>query len=472
MAENPKYGSRVRALRRKRGLSQKKLAGRLDISPSYLNLIEHDKRPLSAPLLIKLATLFELNLNAFSLDDQAALVAETMEIMGDPVFDDFELTQQDVREFTRGNDNVARAFIALYRAFRESRSSSENLAAHLQHSGEVLNSPEEEVSDLVQRHRNYFPELEEAAEKLWRDGKLDVTSRFSSMVAYLDRKHGIRVELMPIGAENNALRSFDKERRLLRLSEQLPPRSLHFQLAIQIGFLGCGHIFERLLGDNRLSTDASRSLARIVLANYFAGAVLMPYEDFLKTAKAHKYDVELIGHRFRTSYEQVAQRLTSMRRPGLEGIPLHLIRVDIAGNISKRFSGSGIQFARYSGACPIWNVHSAFLTPGSTRTQLSRMPDGHKYFCWAKTVRKDFGGFQPTPHVHAIGLGCRVEHADQIVYSDGLDLVSDDPVLEVGVTCRLCDRTDCRQRAFPSLQRPLSIDENRRGFNFYSPPED
>ncbi|HEY8091470.1 MAG TPA: DUF2083 domain-containing protein, partial [Polyangiaceae bacterium] len=155
--------------------------------------------------------------------------------------------------------------------------------------------------------------------------------------------------------------------------------------------------------------------------------------------------------------------------PGAEGVPFHMIRIDLAGNISKRFSASGIRFARFSGACPRWNIFTAFMTPGMIRLQLSRFSDGTTYFCLARTIHKDSGGYHAQQPVQAIGLGCRTEHAREMVYSDGMDLENAHLATPVGVTCRMCERSDCEQRAFPSIRHPLSVDENLRGISLYAP---
>jgi predicted transcriptional regulator len=195
----------------------------------------------------------------------------------------------------------------------------------------------------------------------------------------------------------------------------------------------------------------------------------MPYAAFLEACRQERYDIDVIGRRFRVGFEQVCHRLTTLRRPGAEGIPFHMIRLDIAGNISKRFSASGIRFARFSGACPRWNVFSAFQTPGMIRIQVSRFPDGSSYFCIARTIHRDAGGYHAQQPVQAIGLGCRIEHAPEMVYSDGVDLRNEQMATPVGVSCRLCERSDCEQRAFPSLRHPLHVDENVRGVSLYAP---
>jgi predicted transcriptional regulator len=195
----------------------------------------------------------------------------------------------------------------------------------------------------------------------------------------------------------------------------------------------------------------------------------MPYQSFLEAARTERYDIDLIGHRFRASFEQTCHRLTTLRRPGAEGVPFHMVRVDIAGNISKRFSASGLRFARFSGACPRWSVFEAFTTPGLIRTQLSQMPDGAAYFWIARTVSRESGGWHSPRSMVALGLGCEASRARELVYADGIDLENREVMVPVGTTCRLCERMDCEQRAFPPLQHPLRVNENVRGLSFYAP---
>jgi len=264
------------------------------------------------------------------------------------------------------------------------------------------------------------------------------------------------------------LQRYDPERKTLMLSELLPTRSRTFQLAHQVAITALGDLLERHAVEGRFVSAGARVLAKVALANYFAGAVLMPYAAFHQAARDERYDIDVLGRRFRVGFEQVCHRLTTLRRPGAEGVPFHMIRLDVAGNISKRFSASGIRFARFSGVCPRWNVFSAFLTPGMIRIQVSRMPDGVAYFCIARTIQKDAGGYHAQQPVQSIGLGCQIEYARQLVYSDGVNLDSRDTLVPVGITCRLCERTDCDQRAVPSLKVPLHVDENQRGMSLYT----
>jgi XRE family transcriptional regulator, fatty acid utilization regulator len=467
-------GAKIRALRRRQGMSQVKLAETLGISASYLNLIEHDRRPLSAALLIELARAFRLDLKAFSGESEASLAADLLELFGDPVFEGHDLTAGDVRELAVHSPAAAAAVVSLYRSYQSARESADALALRLSETDEIAGLdrsrlPNEEVGDLIQGHGNHFPELEEGAEMLWRAAGLSLSRLYEGLVHHLEEFEGIEVRVATVREMAGAVRRYDPERRLLTLSETLRRGSRNFQLAHQLGLLTQGPAFDRIVRDTRLTGDASRAVARVALANYFAGAVLMPYSDFQEAARAERYDIEVLGHRFRTSFEQVCHRLTTLHRSGREGIPFHFVRIDVAGNISKRFSASGLRFARFSGACPRWNVFAAFLTPGMIRTQLAQMPDGTTYFWIARTLRKEGGGYHSPDTVFAVGLGCEVRHARELVYAEGVDLDNREAAVPVGVTCRLCERMDCEQRAFPPLQHPLSLDENVRGLSFYAP---
>lgn len=472
--ESPRYGAKVRALRRRENLNQVQLAEKLGISPSYLNLIENNRRPLPANLLIRLAQLFNVDVHSFATDEDTRLVADLTEAFADPLFEDRDLTSVDVREMAAASPGGARAVLSLYRAYQAARASADDLSSRLTDGEDAAgvdrsHLPSEEVGDLIQRHSNHFPELETAAEELWQRAKLTSDDLYPGLVRFVEKQLGIQVQIARWGSERGVLRRYDPDRKVLVLSELLPTRGRTFQLAHQIGILVQGRVMDRIALDPRLTTDESRALAKVALANYFAGAVIMPYGPFVQAAKDERYDIDVLGRRFRVGFEQVCHRLTTLRRPGAEGVPFHMIRIDVAGNISKRFSASGIRFARFSGACPRWNVFSAFLTPGMIRIQVSRMPDGVMYFCIARTIQKDSGGYHSQHPVQAIGLGCVVDYARELVYSDGVDLDNPDTCIAVGVTCRLCERTDCEQRALPSIKVPLRVDENTRGVSLYAP---
>jgi predicted transcriptional regulator/transcriptional regulator with XRE-family HTH domain len=477
MTTAAKLGLKVRTLRRREGLTQSDLASRLEISASYLNLIEHNQRPLPGHLLVRLAQILKVEMVAFADDGQSRLAGDLQEVFGDPLFEEHPVTVGDVRELAE-HGTASRAIIALYHAYRASVESSRALSAKLYDGRDFLgvdpvHLPSEEVSDVIQENSNYFPELEAAALEVAARAGLQRPDIYRSMVDYLRTAHGITVALSPVSRDRNVVRRYDPDRRILALSEVLPPWSRNFQIAHQLGLLDGAPLLDAIIarsGQN-ITTPESTRLCRIALANYFAGALLMPYDDFKAAAEEVRYDIELLQHHYTTSWEQVCHRLTTLRRAGSEGVPFHFVRVDIAGNISKRFSGTGIRFARFSGSCPRWDVHAAFLTPGRVRTQLSKMPDGTAYFCVARTIRKSYGGFASGDSLMAVGIGCPVRDARKLVYADGYDLDNLDAAVPIGTTCRLCERLDCDQRAFPPIQYGLRVDENVRGRSFYVPAE-
>lgn len=438
-----------------------------------MNLIEHDQRPLTAPLLLKLAEALGVDLREFTGAAGGELHDDLVEAFSDPMFEEHGVAARDVDEFCAQSPAIARAMLRLYHAFRDARGSADMLASQIyddqQVPGERSRMPSEDVSDFLQRRGNYFEALEEAADRLHVEAQLDPHDPQRGLVRHLTERLGVEVRIGRQGHREGVLRRYEPEPRRLVLSELMPPSSRAFQLAVQIGLMQERALLDRLAAEADLADPASLALGRVVLANYFASAVVMPYATFLESARAERYDIELLQNRFGASFEQVCHRLTTLRRPGAEGVPVHMIRVDLAGNISKRFSASGIRFARFSGACPRWNVFTAFMSPGVIRVQVSVMPDGVPYFCLARTVPKGRGGYLAPHTLHAIGLGCRLEHAPALVYSDGVDLDTLDGAVPVGVTCRLCERRDCEQRAFPSIRAGMAVDENVRGPSVYAP---
>lgn len=473
-------GTKVRAFRREQGLSQTELATRLGVSASYLNLIEGNRRPLPATLLLRLVTEQGFDLQRFGAEVERRLDADLLEVFADPLFEAHRLTNADVKEMISASPAAAQAVLSLYRAYKRAQESADSLADKIHDDltdGEApsmdrARSPSEDVNDFVQARGNHFPELEAVAERIWRDAAIRTDDLYRCLANHLARAHGIEVKVVrSVDARGDGtLRRLDASTRTLLLSELLPTRSRSFQLAHQLALIEARELLDRLTADPSLATHESRTLARVALANYVAGAVMMPYEPVLQACRDERYDIDVIGRRFRVGFEQVAHRLTTLRRPGREGVPFHMLRIDMAGNISKRFSGSGIRFARFSGACPKWNVFAAFLTPGMVRVQISRMPDNGLFFCIARTIQKDSGGYHQQPPIQAIGLGCRLEHARELTYAAGMDLQNPAIIVPVGVTCRTCERSDCAQRALPSVRHPLHIDANVRRLSLFMGP--
>ena len=460
-------GHRIRRLRREHALSQTQLAEQLEISPSYLNLIEHNQRPVSVALLLKLARIFDLDLQTFAEDDESRVIAGLREVFADPmVAAGDSVAAQDLRELAALAPPVTQAIIELYRAFREARHDLETLAEQAADRGggaplQADAFPLDRVHDFFQAQGNHFPDLEGAAEALWQEAKLDGGDVYRGLSEYLQRELGLHVRVMPQDVMGRLLRRFDRHGRRILLSELLPRPSRTFHLAGQVALLRQRTLLERLVAEAKLPSEPAERLARVGLANYFAGAVMMPYQPFLAAAQALRYDIEILLRRFDASFEQVCHRLTTLQRPGARGVPFSLLRVDKAGNVSKRFS-SGIPFARFGNACPRLNVFDAFRFPDTIRGELARLPDGATYFCLARDVMRPGGGHRQPPQQLAITLACDVTHAPHLVYAEGIDLAENGAATPIGPTCRLCERLDCTHRAFPPLGQRLTIDENIR----------
>ncbi len=465
-------GPKVRRLRRDHQLTQSQMAEQLGISPSYLNLIERNQRPVTVPLLLKLAQTFGVDLQSFAEDDESRLFASLREVFADPLFDGADLKGQDFRELAANAPALGHAVVQLYKAYRD-RCDDIQLLAEKVADGDKLQLiqnptfPIDEVREMFHEHANHFPELEDHAEALWTDVGLERGELFRGLSQYLERAFSVRVRLMPVEVMGQSERRFDRHSRRILLSEMLPLPGRIFQLAHQIALMTLRDTLDRIADRSALTSDQARRLARIGLANYFAGAVMMPYGSFLEATLSVRYDIEILAQRFQISFEQACHRLTTLQRPGAKGIPFFMIRIDKAGNVSKRFSGSGFNFARFGGACPRWNVHDAFRTPGLVHTQLAQMPDGTAYFSIARTVTKAGAGYHIPPQQFAVGLGCEIGHAPQIVYADGLDLTHTESATPIGINCRLCPRLDCGQRAFPPLNHRLIVDETVRGKSPY-----
>ncbi len=469
-----RIGGRLRRLRQERRLNQVQMAAELGISPSYLNLIESNQRPVTVNVLLRLAEKFQFDVSSLGAGDDAQLASDLMEALSDPIFDTQDVRANDVRDLVSTLPGVGRALLSLYQAWRNGAprlapGDTEDAMGESAPAG----LPSEEVTDFLQQKANYFGEIERIAENLWLENSFGLLNLQQDLVRLLSQRFAVDVEIAPASAMPGLLRNYNALNRKLQLSEMMSVASRTFQLAHQIGLLGYRADIERIVSSGKFTTPEADALARVAVANYFAAAVLLPYDRFIASARETRYDINVLQHRFGVSFEQVCHRLTTLKRPGNEGVPFHLIRVDIAGNISKRFSASGINIARFGAACPRWNVYDAFTTPGMLRVQLSKMPDGASYFCVARTIDTPAragsrGGLPTRAGQLAVGLGCALHHARELVYSDGLDLDDAQIFTQIGVSCRTCPRSDCSDRAMPSLAQRLEIDENRRGFSTYA----
>ncbi len=459
-------GARLRRLRESRGLTQVALATSLELSPSYLNQLEHNQRPITVAVLLKVCSVFGVDVQYFSDEDEARLIADLREAFS-VLPSEHTASANEMRSLAGDMPALARAVIALHERYRGAVERADILASRLgetdRFAAPTLRMPYEEVRDFFYSRHNYVAELEAAAEGAF-DGAGNGSDDLGERIARRLESRGVRVVL---DDEREGQRSYEPATRTLRIGRHLSAGQRAFQMATELGFLEFDELLTALVKAAPFGSDETRALARIGLANYFAGATLMPYSAFLSAAESMRYDVDRLARRFGVGFEPICHRLSTLQRPNARGVPFFFVRVDRAGNISKRQSATDFHFSRVGGTCPLWNVYEAFAQPGRVLTQLAQMPDGRTYLWVARTVSHttSFGRPEKT---FAIGLGCDARDAERLVYSKGLDLKDASAATPIGAGCRVCERSGCPQRAFPPVGRALAVDENESRFEPYS----
>ncbi len=457
MANQKLYaGAKLREIRTRMGLTQKAFAAKLGVSLPYLNQMENNKRPVSTSVVLALAQEFGVDVIELSTGDSERLVSDMREALSDPVFADEMPPLADLRLTASNAPGLARALIGLHRAYRETHERLASLDEALgREDARSQTSPWDEVRDFFHYCDNYIDAVDRAAERFGMSQSVD---------RGIERTlEGLGITVAT-GDRDGALREFDATSGTLWLSPFASQATRRFQALHQIALLQYDDLIEATLDLARFQSVTARAIAKVGLANYFAGAALMPYERFLDAARKTRHDLEMLAVRFGASLEQVAHRLSTLQRPGAKGVPFFFVRVDQAGTITKRHSATRLQFARYGGACPLWNVHRAFETPGQFLRQLAETPDGARYLCLAREVSAPVGGpaFRAPVRRFAIALGCEIGHASEVVYSDGLDLKDASGFEPIGISCRICERRDCHQRSVPPLERDLTVSQTRR----------
>ncbi|WP_374411290.1 short-chain fatty acyl-CoA regulator family protein [Novosphingobium colocasiae] len=454
MAQNrPLYlGPRLRRLRRELGLTQQVMAADLEISPSYIALLERNQRPVTADMLLRLATSYRLDISDLALDTGEDYARRVSDVLRDPIFADIDLPALEVADLAMSFPGVSEALLRLYTAYtREQQALAEREEAGS--TGEV--DPTVEAQRYMAAASMHFPELEARAEEL--AAEIDTAGGAEKWLA----AKGVRVRFLPPDVLVNSLRRFDRHNQQLLLDETLDGPARAFQLATHIAYTAMRPDLARLLRDHRFTSPTAQVLARRALAGYAATALLMPYSRFVRAVDARGYDIEAIARHFGSTFEQVAHRLVMCNRPGDDRVPFFLIRMDEAGNVSKRLDATGVPFAMLGGPCPLWQVHTVFRRPGEIATQWLELPDGQRFFSIARTVTAYDGRFGRAPLVRAIALVCAAQDAPRTVYAAGLT-PDKAPVTPIGLSCRLCHRAECRARAVPPIGREILADDTNR----------
>ncbi|GAJ28652.1 helix-turn-helix domain-containing protein [Acidomonas methanolica] len=453
-----RIGKIIRRLRQERSLTQQALAQRLGISTGYLNLIEHDQRSVTAPLLIKFTRVFDVSIETLSGVEEQRTESQLREALLDPVLTGQTEIPSHELEALAAQPAVARAVLALHQAARAARHDADRT----QLPGErFVILPQEEVREIFDHRRNHFAELEEKAELiremlaremgLSRGEELPPSEMNHAIATRLRRHHGLVVR---VTALDGVMRQYDPVARLLLVSDLMPRESRGFLLCFQLMLLEAGDVIDAIIAEANPSSSEARTSLHIGLGNYAAASVLMPYATYLRAATDLRYDIDCLATRFGVSFHQAAHRLTTLQRPGARGVPLFFARVDPAGNVSKSFSACDFPILRQGNPCPRWNACSIFATPGQWRAETAQFSDGRTFLTFARTVTGASLTYNDIPPVHSIAMGCPIEHAAEVVYADRLNL--DAEPSRIGLSCYLCDWTDCRSRAFPPLKHRLS----------------
>ena len=460
-------GDRVRDVRARYGYSQATMAQRLGISISYLSQIESGDRPLTAAVVSALSRSFPLDWSDVTPEDGSALFVAALEAGTDPSIPSARLPDDAVVRGVKQQPLLTRRMIALHAAFRRSQDQLRVLDDRVETgSRDGAHLPWEEVRDWFQSTNNYIDSLDRCAEEV--AGRLRLGGNpLPALTRCLIEAHGVHlVEETADGASD--LRRFDHARSEVVIGAHQPVETQSFQLAHQLMQFEARDVMDQLVAKAPLRSEAARSLLLVGLANYAAGALLMPYGRFRAEAKRLRHDIDALRHLFSVSFEQACHRLSTLQRPAQQGVPFFFCRVDMAGNVTKRHSATRLQFAQFGGTCPLMVVHEAVAIPDRIFTQLAETPDGTRYVSIAKGLTKPTTSFRRPARRYALALGCEVEHAALFVYADRLDLTGQGSATPIGPSCRICPRHDCDQRAYPPAGRDLQVDPDTRSIIPYT----
>ncbi|NGO63804.1 helix-turn-helix domain-containing protein [Rhizobium daejeonense] len=470
MAENKIFaGPRVRRIRNGLGLTQTAMAEALDISPSYLNLIERNQRPLTVQLLLKLAAVYKVDLDELQ-GEAGGTAGQLREVFADPLLSGEVPGDQELIEVAEAAPNAAAGIVKLYRAYREQAARLTDLAELLAREGHETSIsgtrlPVDEVREKLERRANFYARIEDAAEAFHASLGLSPGDDLgAALKAWLRTQHGIVVRTLPIHTMPNLRRRYDRHSMRLFLSERLSPFDQLREVAMEASLLALGDEIAAELEALAFSNGEAKRLGRFELARYAAHAVTMPYGAFLSAAQRARYDIDILRSRFNVSYEQVANRLTMLQRPGASGVPFFMLEVDTAGHRFRRAGAQGYPQAKFGGGCPKLNIHAAFAQPGQVLVDAVEMPDGAGFLTVSRTLEGPQAGFSERVRRTALLVGCDIAHREEIVYGQA---IASTPPVAVGTACRLCERQGCLARAEPPVTRPLGLDEMVTGLSAF-----
>jgi XRE family transcriptional regulator, fatty acid utilization regulator len=460
-------GPQLRQLRRERRQTQAEMAKALGISAGYVNLLENNQRSLSVRLLMALADAYQVDWREIVRDETSKLLPELRNVIRDPMFFGKIPDLQELRAAVDHAPRLVEQFVQLYGIHR---STLERVMRQGVASGPdalLASSAEAVIHDFFRDNSNYFHALEVAAEKLRREESCETDDVYSVLKARLTNAHGIAVRRRAAEEMTHALRVYDRDQRVIHFSEALDHCNQVFQLAHVLCMVEFQDLLNTLTAASGITKKLSLARCHVELANYFAAAFLMPYELFLQTAESSAYDIDRISARFAVSFEQACHRLTTMQRPGAQGVPFFFLRADKAGNVTKRFNSTSFHLAEYGGSCPVWNIHMAFRAPGVILPQFVELPDGDRFFTISRTADRPAINLETQDHRLAVALGCELQYARKLRYASSFNFEGQHIFSKIGINCHLCPRQACSQRAHQPVFMELPLDTARRGSTRY-----
>jgi predicted transcriptional regulator/transcriptional regulator with XRE-family HTH domain len=460
-------GPQLRQLRRERKQTQAEMAKALSISPGYVNLLENNQRSLSVRLLMALADAYQVDWRDIVHDETSNLLAELRNVIRDPMFSSDVPDLQELRAAIDHAPRLVEYFLSLYGIHRTTVERIMRQGAEGASEGLLATSAEAAIHDFFRNHSNYFHRLEVAAEQLRAAEPCEADDTYAVLKARLANAHGIHVRRRAADEMTQALRVYDRDERVIHLSEALDHPNQVFQLAHVLCLVELQDLLDELTAGSGIVQGTSLARCHVELANYYAAAFLMPYEPFLRAAESTAYDIDRISARFAVSFEQTCHRLTTLQRPGTQGVPFFFLRVDKAGNVTKRFNSTSFHLAEYGGACPVWNIHMAFRTPGVILPQFVELPDGDRFFTISRTADRPAVNFATQDHRLSVALGCEFQYANKLGYAASYNLNDQLMFSRIGINCHLCPRQACSQRAHQPVFMELPLDTTRRGNTRY-----
>ena len=460
-------GPRLRQLRRDHGQTQAAMADALGISAAYVNMLEKNQRSLSVPVLMALSAQYGIDWQDVIPDSSSTLLADLRNAFQHPVFAE---RTPDIHELQAALDHapdLVQSFLTLFQNHRTTLDNIMRIGGDRMPHDLVSLSPETTIHDFFRRHSNHFDALERATENLNAESPCPSDEMHMMLKNRLRDHHDIEVITLPVDEMRDALRIYDSPAGKLKLSEALDFPNRTFPMAHVLCFVEFDQILGEITEDSSLNTERSVARCKVELANYFAAALLMPYENFLELAQKTHYDIDRLSSAFSVSFEQACQRLTTLQRENKRGVPFFFLRVDKAGNVTKRFNATSFNIAEQGGSCPVWNIHNTFRTPGVILPQFVELPDGERFFTLSRTTERPVYSIKTQDRRLAVSLGCEIQHARKLIYTDAFPTPAEDGFSKIGINCHLCPRLNCSQRAHDPLVVELPTDTSRRGETRY-----